>query len=389
MGAEEQATAPAHYSWHAGEDEFTIGVEEEAFLLEHGSCEIAHRSAEVLPQLQLVFGPQATAETHDSAFELATNPTLSAAAAAEDLRGRRRRAAAVLAGLGLRAGVAGTHPTATWEEIRVSGEPRYEQVHDAMRELARREPTFALHVHVGVGDPDRAIRACDRLRVHLPLLLALSANSPYYQGRDSGLASARTPLFQTFPRTGIPRRFGDWQGYSDAIEPLIRSGAIPDATHLWWDIRPKPEIGTVEVRIMDAQTDIEDVQALVALVVSLTHLELEQGLVSERAIRARETIEENRFRAARDGADAELIDLDGGVTKPVRQMVAEVREVCGEHAEQLGCAPELAGLERLLEANGAARQRRCAGTEPDLQAVVAHLADAYSPEGVAPVKATA
>jgi len=383
VGVEEHTVARVADAWHAGEDEFTIGVEEEAFLLEPTGGEIAHRSAEVLPQLKEVFGAQVTAETHDSAFELATSPVASAAAAAEELRALRRRAAQALERLGLRAGVAGTHPTATWEEIQVSEEPRYELVHDAMRELARREPTFALHVHVGVGDADRAIRACDRLRVHLPLLLALSANSPYYQGRDSGLASARTPLFQTFPRTGIPRRFGDWQGYSEAIEPLIRSGAIPDATHLWWDIRPKPEIGTVEVRIMDAQTDIEDVQALVALVVSLTHLELEQGVVSERAIRARETIEENRFRAARDGADAELIDLDAGATKPVRQMVAEVRELCGEHAEQLGCGPELAGLERLLEGNGAARQRQRAGAGPDLAAVVAYLADSYLP-GAAP-----
>jgi glutamate---cysteine ligase / carboxylate-amine ligase len=364
--------------WHRGEREFTIGVEEEAFLLEPGSGAIAHRSAEVLPRLREALGAGVTAETHDSAFELVTPAYPDAAAAAAELHAMRRRAVDVLAGLGLEAGVAGTHPTATWRQIQVSGEERYEDIHDAMRELARREPTFALHVHVGIENPDRAVLACDRLRVHLPLLLALSANSPYWQGRDSRLASARTPLFQSFPRTGIPRPFGDWQGYAEAIAPLVDSGAIPDPSHLWWDIRPRPATGTIEIRIMDAQTEIEETATLTALVACLARVELEDPMSTPRAVIARETIEENRFRAARDGTAATLIDAEQGTTAPVSEIVAEVRERCREHAEDLGCAAELEGLDRLLEANGAVRQRRAGGEGPDFGAVLGYLSTSYA-----------
>ena len=152
----------------------------------------------------------------------------------------RVQLAETLETLGLRAAVAGTHPFAIWQEIAVSGGERYQFVYGSMRELARREPTFALHVHVGVADAETAIRVNDRMRVHLPLLLALSANSPFWQGRDSGLASARTPLFQAFPRVGVPRAFGSYEVYAETVDLLIRTEAVPEATFLWWDVRPQP-----------------------------------------------------------------------------------------------------------------------------------------------------
>ena len=154
----------------------------------------------------------------------------------------------------MRAASAGTHPFAVWQEIVVSAGERYQFVYGSMRELARREPTFGLHVHVGVPDPEAAIHAANRLRTHIPLLLALSVNSPFWQGRDTGLASARTPLFQAFPRVGIPRAFADYADYVEAVDVLIRCDAVPEPTFLWWDVRPQPRFGTVEVRIMDAQT---------------------------------------------------------------------------------------------------------------------------------------
>ena len=159
--------------------------------------------------------------------------------------------------MGLRAACAGTHPFAVWHDTVVSSGERYQAVYGSMRELARREPTFALHVHVGVPDPEDAIALMNRMRAHLPLLLALSANSPFWQGRDTGLASARTPLFQAFPRVGIPRVFNDYSDYVEAVDLLVRCGSIPEPTFLWWDVRPQPRFGTVEVRIMDAQTRVE------------------------------------------------------------------------------------------------------------------------------------
>src|ERR1700730_10056373 len=176
-----------------------------------------------------------------------------------------------------------------------------------MRELARREPTFALHVHVAVPDPESALRAINRLRVHLPLFLALSGNSPFWQGRDTGLASARTPLFQAFPRVGIPRAFSSYEDYVETVDLLLRCDAFPEPTFLWWDVRPQPRFGTVEVRVMDAQSRIVETAALVALVQSIARLELEEGYASEDIICADEVLAENRFLAARDGVDAHLI----------------------------------------------------------------------------------
>ncbi len=177
----------------------------------------------------------------------------------------------------MRAASAGTHPFAVWQEIVVSAGERYQFVYGSMRELARREPTFGLHVHVGVPDPEAAIHAANRLRTHIPLLLALSVNSPFWQGRDTGLASARTPLFQAFPRVGIPRAFADYAEYVESVDVLIRCDAVPEPTFLWWDVRPQPRFGTVEVRIMDAQTTLADTAAIAALVQCIVRLEVEEG----------------------------------------------------------------------------------------------------------------
>ena len=188
--------------------------------------------------------------------------------------------------LGLEVASAGTHPFTVWHETVVSGGSRYQAVYGSMRELARREPTFGLHVHVGVRDPEDAIALANSLRGHLPMLLALSANSPFWQGRDTGLASARTPLFQAFPRVGIPRAFADYEDYVAAVDLLIRCDAFPEPTFLWWDVRPQPRFGTVEVRIMDAQTTVSETAALAALVQSIARLEIEQGYLSPRSCSA-------------------------------------------------------------------------------------------------------
>ena len=159
------------------------------------------------------------------------------------------------------------------EEVEVSPGARYQYLHASLRELARREPTFALHVHVAVPDAELAVRALNGMRAHIPVLLALSANSPFTRGTDSGLASARTPVFQAFPRTGIPRAMDSYADYVEAIDVLIRCGAIPEPTFIWWDVRLQPRFGTLEVRVMDAQTRIRDTAALAALVQCLVRLE--------------------------------------------------------------------------------------------------------------------
>jgi glutamate---cysteine ligase / carboxylate-amine ligase len=362
---------------------WTLGVEEEVMLLHPGSWTLAQKIDDVLEALPPEQRGHMSSETHSAAIELQTGIHTTVAGAVGELRDRRRTLHGTLAGLDLAAGCSGTHPFAIWNDMKVAGAERHQLVYGSMRALARREPTFALHVHVGVPTPAGALAALNQMRAHLPLLLALSANSPFWQGRDTGLASARTPLFQAFPRVGIPRVFSSYADWTRSVDLLIASGALEDHTYLWWDVRLQPRWGTVEVRIMDAQVSCEQTAALVALVQSLVRLEVLEGYASSRVLHAQEVLDENRFLAARDGVAAELIDADRGTRVPVREIAVDVVEACMPHAEELGCADELASVCRLVEEPSAARQRELAGDADDQCRLVEALADAFVPAGVA------
>jgi carboxylate-amine ligase len=262
---------------------------------------------------------------------------------------------------GLAAAGAGTHPLTVWTEVRVSEASRYRAIHETMRELARREPTFALHVHVGVDTPERGLLLANRMRAHIPLLLALSANSPFWQGRDTGLHSMRVPIFQAFPRAGLPRAFATYEGYVTAIDQLVRCGAIPEPTFLWWDIRLQPRFGTVEVRIMDTQITVEATAALVGLVQAVAHLELEEDDRGNRPDASPEVLNENRFIACRDGMSGRLIDLETDRLLPAQEMLAGLLDRARDHAEELGCADALEAAGELARDTGAVWQRRVAG----------------------------
>jgi carboxylate-amine ligase len=224
--------------------------------------------------------------------------------------------------------------------------------------------------------------AANQMRSHLPLLLALSANSPYWQGRDSGLASTRTPLFQAFPRVGIPRAFLSYADYVETVDLLVRTQAFPDHTFLWWDVRLQPRLGTLEIRIMDAQTTLERTAALVALVQCLVRLEVTEGFASASYLRAQEVLAENRFLAARDGAHAALVDPDQERRVPVAEILDELLPACRPHAEALGCADELALVPALVETPGAEHQRALAGETDDQRALVAAVAEEFAPARV-------
>ncbi len=294
--------------------------------------------------------------------------------AVAQLRTLRAELVAALGGMGLAAAGAGTHPLAVWSETEVTSASRYQLIRRTMRDLTVREPTFALHVHIGVPDPERAIDLYNRLRVHLPLLLALSGNSPFWRGRDAGFASTRTILFQAFPRTGMPRRYGSYTEWVEAVDLQIRVGALPEPTFLWWDIRPQPRFGTVEIRIMDAQSRLAETATLVALVQSIARLELEEGYVSEHASASDEVLAENRFLAARDGVDARLIDTTTESLRPIEEILVELLDSARPHAAALGCLDELERTAALVAAPGAARQRNHPSGEDRLVRLVASLA---------------
>src|SRR5256885_15727911 len=215
------------------------------------------------------------------------------------------------------------------------------------------------------------------MRAHLPLLLALSVNSPFWQGRDTGLASARTPLFQAYPRVGIPRRFRDYEDYVGTVDLLMRCQSLPDPTFLWWDTRPQPRFGTVEVRIMDAQTRVEDTAALAALVQCVAKLEVERGYMSSRALEVPEVLDENRFLAARDGMDAALIDVELERRVPARELALRLLDACAPFARELGCEAELGHIATMAEKTGADRQLELARGPEKLSGLVATLADTY------------
>jgi carboxylate-amine ligase len=355
---------------------WTVGIEEEVMLLDPAGWSLAHRIDTLLPELSQRLAGSVSAETHACTLELATGPHATVRAAAAELYALRVALAEELEPLGLRPAVAGTHPLAHGHEVEVSGGARYQLLHEGLRELARREPTFALHVHVGVPDAELAVRAADRLRAHLPLILALSANSPFWAGRDAGMASVRTPLFQAFPRAGVPRRAGDYATYVERLDVLLRAEAFPEPTFVWSDVRLQPRFGTVEVRVADAQTGVAEVAAIAAVIQALVRIEGTEGLAPEALVDAQEVIEENRFLAARDGMAAQLVDpvIEGRVAAGER--FAELLEACAGHAGPLDSRAELEVAAVLARRSGADHQRQLA-RERGLEGVLPELAGAF------------
>jgi carboxylate-amine ligase len=377
VGAELSAAHLGAWSAWRRSEPYSVGVEEEVMLLDPAGGGLAQRADDVLPEMAAALAGAVSGETHQAALELTCSPHATVAEAERELAGLRSRLTDALAALGLGVAAAGVHPVTPASQTEVSPGGRYQLILRTMRELARREPTFALHVHVGVPDPEDAVRLMNRLRVHLPLLLALSANSPFRAGRSTGLASTRTTLFQAFPRTGIPRAFASYEDWVATVGLLLRCGAFPEATFLWWDIRAQPRFGTVEVRIMDAQTEVGRAAALAALVQGLARLELEEGFATPAQIAAGELLAENRFLAARDGMEAVLLDPDTGSRRPARAVLDSVLDAVRPHAQDAGADAHLDELEH-GEA-GYARQRAIAALGGGPAGVVSDLTARFRP----------
>jgi carboxylate-amine ligase len=376
------AALPSWARWNdSTKRQYTIGVEEEVMLVNSSDSSLAQSSNLVLGQLSEELSTHTSPETHAAVIELRTGIHGHAAGAAAELAELRARLARELRPLGLAAASAGTYPLACAGESRGYRSGRYRLVADSMRALARREPTLALHVHVGIPDPEDAVRLLNGIRAVVPILLALSGNSPFSQGRDSGFASARTVIFQGFPRTGTARWFSGYADYARAVDALIASGAVPDPSFLWWDVRLQPLLGTVEVRVMDAQTSVDDTAALITVVQSLARLVLEGDWTASRV--APEVLAENRFLAARDGLDGSLIDPVEGMLVPVRVLAESLLARCLAHAGPLS-AVQREPVQQLAILNGAHRQRAWAG-ELGLPALVSALTDRFaSPECLQP-----
>src|SRR6185312_329591 len=321
---------------------------------------------------------QVKPELMESVLELATNPCRTTAEAGAELRELRARVAKTAGDRGLAIGSAGTHPFAMWEDQRIVARPRYRDLVSALRFVARQEIIFGVHVHVGIDDPDKAIHVANGMRVHVPLLLALSANSPFWRADATGLASTRTPIFRAFPRVGILPTYESWDDYAAKIGFMVESRVIDDYTYLWYDVRPHPRLGTVEVRVMDAQTRVEHTLGLAALIQAMVKELAEHFEAGKRLTRyPHQMVDENKWLAARHGLDGELVDLPSRERVSTRELARRLLDRLRPHAEELGSTAELAAVEDLLErGNGAARQLVVHEANHDLREVVAEIAAA-------------
>jgi carboxylate-amine ligase len=265
-----------------------------------------------------------------------------------------------------------------WEDARIVARPRYRELISALRFVARQELIFGLHVHVGLDDPDKAIHVANGMRVHLPVLLALSANSPFWRADATGLMSTRTPIFRAFPRVGVPPEYRDWEDYNRQIDFMVRSGVMADYTYLWYDVRPHPKFGTVEIRVCDAQTRVEHTIALAALIQAMVH-ELAEGFSAGEELPhyTWQILDENKWIAARHGLAGELVDLPSGDRIATRDLAKRLLDRLREHAQQCGSADDLAGIEDLLEkGSGAERQVVVYEANHDLREVMAEIVEA-------------
>ncbi|TML07383.1 MAG: YbdK family carboxylate-amine ligase [Actinobacteria bacterium] len=349
---------------------FRVGVEDEMFLVD-GDLRLAHVAEEFVPVPDVPDG-ESGFEAFASEVELRSPPSATAPDAIDALR--RHRAALIAAGATPLA--AGLHPAAEHGDTRLVDQERYRRVGADMRGLFERTPECAMHVHVGMPDADTAIRVCNGLRTHLPLLAGLAANSPYWFGTDSGMASARASLVRAYPGRGVPRVFRDFADYEHMLETTLRAAGMRDRTHLWWDVRPHPRLGTVEVREMDSQTSLRDTLALAALVHCLARHEVERGLSIELPSAA---LAWSSFRAARDGVDAEILDEDGRV-RPLREVAATMLSRLVGVAGELDCVDALEEVWRIVDEGGGATRQRVAfargGMDGLLRALVQETAAA-------------
>ena len=359
---------------------YTVGVEEELMILDAETLDLVNAIEKILGEPPE--HGQIQPELLESVLEIATSPCPDIPAAGAELRSLRALARDRAREQGLRVGSAGTHPFARWEDQRVVSDDRYRGLIRSLGFVARQELVFGMHVHVGMADAEEAIRATNDLRPYVPLLIALSANSPLWRGQPTGLMSSRVPIFRAFPRVGLPPRFEDWADFERRVETMSSSGLIEDYTYLWYDVRPHPRLGTIEVRAMDSQTRVEHTIALSALVVSLVKLLIERSNGGERPSEPPwEILDENRWLAARHGLAAELFDEVSGERRGAGELTAELLDQLRPHAQELGCERELDGVRDLLEAgNGAQRQQMVFEANHDLRELVGEIVARTSPE---------
>src|SRR5256885_5878108 len=362
-------------------DPYPLGVEEEYMLLDGETFDLVQHVDTVLAatsghELESRINP----ELMQSVLEIATPVCHTAADVEAELRKLRGFVCELARERGMRVGSAGTHPFSLFERQRITARDRYRNLVDQMQYVARRELIFGMHVHVAVDDPEKAIQVVNGLLVHVPLLLALSANSPFWRGEPTGLSSSRQMVFAAFPRSGPPPRFTSYAEYAEVVGQLEKTGCIADYTHIWWDIRLHPRLGTIEIRICDAVTRVDEAEAPPSYRQSrVKHFYERHERGEDTPSNHRILTTENKWLAARYGLEAPVMDLATGRRNrvSVAQLVRRTLKELQPHARELGSERELEGVREILaRGNGADLQRRTFNANRDIVEVVREIADA-------------
>ena len=351
---------------------FTLGIEEEFAIIDPETRELRSHIQEILEGGKVTLKEQIKPEMHQSVVELGTEICQSIVDARKHVVELRSQLALLAGRSGLKIASAGTHPFSHWHDQLITEGERYEEIVKDMQLLARANLIFGLHVHVGIPERTTAIQVMNQARYFLPHIYALSVNSPFWVGRNTGLKGYRLKVFERFPRTGIPDAFESLSEYEDYCKLLVKTGCVDNAKKIWWDIRLHPFFDTLEVRVCDAQSRVDDTLAIAALIQAIIArlYKLLERNITFRVYRRR-LLDENRWRASRYGIDGKLIDFGREEEVETRSLLNELLEFVSTEVNELGTAKEMAHIERIMrEGTGADRQLAVWERTKDMKAVV-------------------
>lgn len=358
-------------------EKFTLGVEEEYMVIDPATRELKSHEHKIVDIGASTLGDAVKAEMHQAVVEVGTRICADVAEADRQIRELRRAVAQIAGSIGLKIGAAGTHPFSHWSTQLITPNPRYDEIVNEMQEAARSNLIFGLHVHVGIADKNMAIHIMNTVRYFLPHIYALSTNSPFWEGRNTGFKSFRTKVFDKFPRTGLPDYFNDWDDFKNYVNLLIRTNCIDNAKKIWWDVRVHPFYDTIEFRVCDVPMLVEETIAITAvlqaLVAKLYKLRLQNMsfIVYNRAL-----IAENKWRASRYGIDGKLIDFGKQAEVETRLLIVELLEFIDDVVDDLGSRPAINSVHKILKhGTGADRQLSVFEKTGSLQKVVDYITD--------------
>ena len=356
-------------------EKFTLGVEEEYMVVDPHTRELTSHDQKIVELASHVIKDNVKAEMHQAVVEVGTGICKDVAQAYEEIRGLRKLVSEVASSLNLRIGAAGTHPFSHWSTQLITPNPRYDEIVQEMQEAARSNLIFGLHVHVGIADKNMAIHIMNTVRYFLPHVYALSCNSPFWEGRNTGFKSFRTKVFDKFPRTGIPDHFNSWDDFKNYVNLLIKTNCIDNAKKIWWDVRVHPFFDTIEFRICDVPMRIQETIAITAvfqaLVVKLYKLRLQNMsfIMYNRAL-----INENKWRASRYGLDGRLIDFGKQMELDTRVLILELLDFIDDEVDELGSRSAINYIHTILEkGTGADRQLAVFEQTGSLEKVVDYI----------------